>query len=154
MRIDVLSVCRRPPAWVRDATADYAKRLGRRLPLAFRHVAPGADGLAVAARREDEARRVLKALPRDAHLVALDARGRAFDSEGFAAHLDTWRSRHAQVVLAVGGADGFAPSLLEAAAERWSLSPLTLPHLLVQVVVAEQLYRALTILEGHPYHRG
>lgn len=147
-------MCRRPPSWVRDATAEYAKRLGRRLTLEFRYVAPGADALAAQARRADEARRMLKVLPAGVPLVALDVAGRAFDSEGFAARLAEWRARHPHMVFAIGGADGLAPTLIEAATERWSLSPLTLPHLLVQVVLAEQLYRAVTIAEGHPYHRG
>jgi 23S rRNA (pseudouridine1915-N3)-methyltransferase len=86
-------------------------------------------------------------------LIALDERGAAWTSLQLAEQMRRWTLDGRDVALAVGGPDGHAPILLERAAARWSLSPLTLPHGLVRVVVAEQLYRAHSILEGHPYHR-
>ena len=153
MMVEVLCVCRRPPAWVTDATADYAQRLGRHIGLKFRYLAPEREGAAGAMRCRDEGQRVLKSLRAGTHLVALDERGDEHTSAGLASALARWRERFAHVTFAIGGADGFDSAVLEQASERWSLSRLTLPHLLVQIVVAEQIYRAWSILEGHPYHR-
>lgn len=153
MEVEVLCVCRRPPAWVTELCADYAKRLKRTDELAFRYLNPGADGVDSAVRRRDEGARIKAALKTGTHLVALDERGEAFSSVELARRFAEWRERHKHVTLAIGGADGFDAALLRSAAERWSLSRLTLPHLFVQAVVAEQLYRAASILAGHPYHR-
>ena len=85
--------------------------------------------------------------------MALDVTGDALSSPELAGWLGEWRTRHTDVTLLIGGADGLDTGLRERAAQRWSLSRLTLPHLLVQIIVAEQIYRAWSILEGHPYHR-
>ena len=146
-------MCRRPPAWVTYACADYAKRMARSDQLRFRFLNPGQDGADSVVRRRDEGTRIIKALQAGSHVVVLDERGDERSSIEFAARYGAWREHHARLSLVIGGADGFDPSVLAAAAERWSLSRLTLPHLLVQVVVAEQLYRAASILAGHPYHR-
>ena len=153
MLIEVLCVCRRPPAWVVEVCADYSKRLARSDELRFRYLNPGPDGADSVVRRRDEGQRIIKALKSGTHLVALDERGEELTSVELATRLGSWRERHGHVSLAVGGADGFDAQVLGAAAERWSLSRLTLPHLFVQVVVAEQIYRAASILAGHPYHR-
>lgn len=153
MLIEVLCVCRRPPAWVVEVCADYSKRLARSDELRFRYLNPGPDGADSAVRRRDEGQRIIKALKAGTHLIALDERGEELTSVELATRFGSWRERHGHVTLAVGGADGFDAQVLSAAAERWSLSRLTLPHLFVQVVVAEQIYRAASILAGHPYHR-
>ncbi len=153
MVVDVLCVCRRPPAWVVESCADYTKRLARTDQVHFRYLNPGPDGVDSAVRRREEGARMHKALKAGTHLVALDERGDELSSVELATRFGGWRERHAHLTLAIGCADGFDAALLAAAAERWSLSRLTLPHLLVQVVVAEQLYRAASILAGHPYHR-
>ena len=103
--------------------------------------------------KAEESERLLGAAGRDMRLIALDERGAAWTSLQLAEQMRRWTLDGRDVVLAVGGPDGHAPLLLERAAARWSLSPLTLPHGLVRVVIAEQLYRAHSILEGHPYHR-
>lgn len=153
MVVELLCVCRRPPAWVTEICADYAKRLARSDELRFRYLSPGPDSVDSLVRRRDEGTRIVKALKAGSHLVALDESGAEPNSVELAARFGGWRQRHGHLTLAIGGADGFDASVLAAAAERWSLSRLTLPHLLVQVVVAEQLYRAASILAGHPYHR-
>jgi 23S rRNA (pseudouridine1915-N3)-methyltransferase len=153
MVVELLSVCRRPPAWVAAATADYARRLAPAIALRFRQIAPGPDSATSAVRRRDEARRLRAALGRASHVVALDEGGEELTSPGLASWLAAWRERTPHVTLIVGGADGLDASIQDSAAQRWSLSRLTLPHLLVQIVVAEQLYRAWTIIEHHPYHR-
>lgn len=153
MRLDVLCVCRRPPPWVRDTTSDYSQRLPRDLILEFAYVAPGRDSVSAAERRRDEGVRLLKRIKPAARLVALDERGSEVDSATVAQWLRDWRAEGAPVTLAIGGADGLDSTVLERAQCRWSLSRLTLPHLIVQILVAEQLYRAWSIVDGHPYHR-
>lgn len=153
MIIEVLSVCRRPPGWVTDAADEYAKRLAGDVTIKFKHLAPGRHTLSAAERRKDEAKRLSKALKQDAHAIALDIQGEQYSSETLAKRLDRWRGDFKQVTLVIGGPDGLETEFLSRAASRWSLSKLTLPHLLVQIIVAEQIYRAWTILERHPYHR-
>lgn len=154
MRIDVFGVCRRPPPWVRDATQAYTRRMPRDVSVAFSYVAPGQDSLPSVERRRDEAQRLLKRIKPATHLVALDEHGVEADSPAVARWLDEWRSDGTDVALVIGGADGLGEAIFDQARQRWSLSRLTLPHLLVQLVVAEQLYRAWSIIDGHPYHRG
>ncbi|MEX2481093.1 MAG: 23S rRNA (pseudouridine(1915)-N(3))-methyltransferase RlmH [Gammaproteobacteria bacterium] len=154
MRIDVFGVCRRPPLWVRDATQAYTRRMPRDVPVAFSHIAPGPNSVSSDERRRDEAQRLLKRIKPTTRLIALDERGVEADSAAVAHWLEEWRSGGADVALVIGGADGHGEVIFDQAQQRWSLSRLTLPHLLVQLVVAEQLYRAWSIIDGHPYHRG
>jgi 23S rRNA (pseudouridine1915-N3)-methyltransferase len=92
-------------------------------------------------------------LPRDTHVVALDGRGKTWSSEELAEQLAKWRMAGRDLAFLIGGPDGHAPEVLARAEQSWSLGPLTLPHMLVRLVLAEQLYRATTIATGHPYHR-
>lgn len=156
MHARLVAIGERMPEWVAAGFAEYAKRLSCELPLQLVEIRPGsrgkgrADGRAVAA----EGAAILAALPRDAHVVALDGRGQAWSSEQLAQQLSAWRMAGREVAFVIGGPDGHARDVLDRAGQRWSLGPLTLPHMLVRLVVAEQLYRAVTILGGHPYHRG
>lgn len=102
---------------------------------------------------EEEGRRMLAAVPKGALIVALDESGRRFTTAELAARLERWMASGHAVALLIGGPDGLTPECLDRAGESWSLSPLTLPHGLARVVVAEAVYRAWTVLEGHPYHR-
>lgn len=153
LALDVISVCRRPPPWVSEVTSDYAARLAQQVAMRFRYVAPAADSRAADSRKRDEAARVSRLMAPTTHVVALDIGGAPLSSVELAGWLREWRSAGRAVALLIGGADGLDAALTRRAAQRWSLSNLTLPHLLVQVVVAEQVYRAWTILAGHPYHR-
>ena len=153
MRLHLYCVARRPPKWAAEASAEYEKRLTGQLDFRPREIAPCTNAANPEQQREREAQTVLKTLPDNAWLVALDERGSAWTTLQLAARLDDWRQRGGDVVLAVGGAEGHAPEVRAAAQEVWSLSPLTLPHALVRVVVTEQIYRAWSILNHHPYHR-
>ena len=153
MRLDVLCVCRRPPPWVRDTTSDYSQRLPRDLTLEFAYVAPGRDSVSAAERRRDEGLRLLKRIKPATRLIALDERGTEVDSPTVARWLRDWRTDATPVTFAIGGADGLDSVILSHAERQWSLSRLTLPHLIVQILVAEQIYRAWSIDDGHPYHR-
>jgi 23S rRNA (pseudouridine1915-N3)-methyltransferase len=156
VKIHLIAVGTRMPDWVQSAYADYAARLPRECRLELREIAAGERGKNADIERlkREEGERVLKALPRGAQAIALDERGEALDSTGWAQALARWRQSGNDMALLIGGPDGHAPEVLARSTTRWSLSRLTLPHPLVRVVVAEQLYRASSILANHPYHRG
>lgn len=155
MRTCLISVGERMPGWVADGFAEYRKRLSRDLPLELIEIPLGARGKGRDSVRAiaDEGAAVLAALPRDCHVVALDGRGQAWSSEQLAEQLANWRMQRRDLAILVGGPDGHAAAVMERANQRWSLGPLTLPHMLVRLLLAEQLYRATTLINGHPYHR-
>ncbi|MGA9853558.1 MAG: 23S rRNA (pseudouridine(1915)-N(3))-methyltransferase RlmH [Gammaproteobacteria bacterium] len=155
MRVHLLAIGTRLPSWINDGFKEYASRLPPECKLLLKEIPLGAGrrgGDAVKAVAE-EGTRMLAAIPAGAGIVALDVRGRSFSTEKLAMQLNRWLQDSRALVLLVGGPDGLAPDCLARAGLKWSLSPLTLPHGLVRVVVAEQLYRAWSILKGHPYHR-
>jgi 23S rRNA (pseudouridine1915-N3)-methyltransferase len=155
MRIHLIAVGTRMPGWVTQGYLEYARRLPRECRLELTEVSAGKRGKTVntAAVVAGEGHRLLAAAPERAQLIALDERGTAWDTAALAGRLQDWLQDGRDVALLVGGADGLSPDCLEQADQRWSLSVLTLPHALVRVIVAEQLYRAWTLLTGHPYHR-
>ena len=155
MKATLVAVGERAPDWVATGFSEYQKRLSHWLPLALHEVAPGVRGKGRDAARAmaDEGARVLAAIPRGAQVVALDGRGTLHSSEQLAQRLERWRQGGRDLALLIGGPEGHAPEVLAAADERWSLGPLTLPHMLVRLLVAEQLYRACSLLANHPYHR-
>ena len=112
-------------------------------------------GSSAMARMDEEAAKLARRLPAPSHRMALDEAGRALSSEAFARHLAKLRDRGCRdLVFLIGGPDGLAPALRKAAQERLAFGPQTWPHLMVRAMLAEQIYRALAILSGHPYHRG
>jgi 23S rRNA (pseudouridine1915-N3)-methyltransferase len=156
MRLRLLAVGTRMPGWVDTGIADYARRLGPELRLQIEELAlakrsTGGDTARAVA---DEGRRMMIAIHPDEFVVALEVRGKVFSTE----ELSKWLGQRLQdgrdVTLLIGGPDGLAAACRKRADLHWSLSPLTLPHALVRIVIVEQLYRALSILKGHPYHRG
>ena len=155
MKARLIAVGERAPDWVASGFAEYRKRLSHWLPLELLEVEPGLRGKGRDPLRamQDEGQRVLAALPKSPLVVALDGRGKAWTSEQLAQRLEHWRGQGRDLALLVGGPEGHAPEVLARADERWSLGPLTLPHMLVRLVVAEQLYRAAALLANHPYHR-
>jgi 23S rRNA (pseudouridine1915-N3)-methyltransferase len=156
MVIHLISVGNRMPRWVQEGYQEYAKRLPRECSLKLLEIAPGHRGkgadLTRAVREEGE--RMLKALPRDCLVLALEVEGRQWSTEQLAGKMGGWLTDGRDVALLVGGPEGLADSCRQRADTLWSLSPLTLPHPLVRVLVAEQIYRAWTVLNKHPYHRG
>ena len=155
MKARLIAVGERAPAWVAQGFAEYQKRLSHWLPLELVEVEPGVRGKGrdTARAMSDEGARVLAALPKNGFVVALDGRGKPHSSEQLAVRLEHWRGRGQDLAFLIGGPEGHAPDVLERADERWSLGPLTLPHMLVRLVLAEQLYRAMSMLSNHPYHR-
>lgn len=155
MKARLIAVGENAPSWVAEGFAEYQKRLSHWLPLELAEVAPGMRGKGRDAARAmaDEGGRVQAALPRGAWVIALDGRGKTWSSEQLAGRLEHWRQQGRDLAFLIGGPEGHSPEVLAAADERWSLGPLTLPHMLVRLVLAEQLYRACSLLANHPYHR-
>jgi 23S rRNA (pseudouridine1915-N3)-methyltransferase len=156
VRARLIAVGERMPGWVAEGFAEYRKRLSHELPLELVELKPGLRGKGRDDARaiQDEGAAILAALPPDIHAIALDGRGKAWSSEELAGQLAAWRMGGRDLAFLIGGPDGHAPEVLARADQRWSLGPLTLPHMLVRLVLAEQLYRACKIAAGHPYHRG
>lgn len=155
MRIHLLAAGTRLPSWVSEGFNEYAGRLPPECRLVLKEIPLGAAraGGDVHKAMAEEGERMLAALPAGAGAVALDVRGKGFSTEELARQLNRWLQDGRDLALLIGGPDGLAPECLARAELRWSLSPLTLPHGLVRIVVAEQLYRAWSFLKGHPYHR-
>ncbi|MBD3898605.1 23S rRNA (pseudouridine(1915)-N(3))-methyltransferase RlmH [Halomonas sp. ML-15] len=155
MKVKLLAVGAKMPAWVEQGVAEYRKRLPRDFSLEIIEIAPGARGknADIARAVASEGERMRERLKGREHLVALEVGGKPWSTEQLAEQAADWRLAGRDVALLVGGPDGIEPGLSASADQRWSLSPLTLPHPLVRILLAEQLYRAWTLLVGHPYHR-
>jgi 23S rRNA (pseudouridine1915-N3)-methyltransferase len=155
VRITILAVGHRAPGWIQEGFNEYAKRMPPEARIELVEVKPEERG---AGRSTDKAKelegeRLLAAVPQGATLIALDERGKAVTTQGLSVMLSEWMRDGSHPAFAIGGADGHSAALKERAAKLVSLSALTLPHALVRVVLAEQLYRAWSILARHPYHR-
>ncbi len=155
MRIKLITVGTRMPGWVEQGYGEYTKRMPKEmsvelLELPLGHRGKGAD-LARAIQKEGD--QMLAAIPAADKVIALDVLGKSWSTEQLAGQLSDWQMDGGNISLLVGGPDGLDPRCLQRAERKWSLSALTLPHPLVRVLLAEQLYRAWTILKGHPYHK-
>lgn len=155
MKIRVHSVAGKMPAWVEAGVDEYSRRLPRELQLDWRTQSLSRRGknvktVDVVALESDRLGQALK--PQD-HVVLLDVDGKAWDTPTLAKQLAGWQQSGQDVALVIGGPDGVDAQLKQKSHQQWSLSPLTLPHPLVRVLLAEQLYRAWTVLQGHPYHK-
>jgi 23S rRNA (pseudouridine1915-N3)-methyltransferase len=155
MRLLVVAVGTRMPSWVDQAFEDYARRMPREAPVQLVEIRPEPRSSArtAAALLAAERSRIEQALPRGHRLVALDEHGEDVSTVGLAARLRAWLAGGEDVALVIGGPDGLDPAFKAGADERLRLSSLTLPHALVRVVLAEALYRAMSLLKNHPYHR-
>ena len=155
MRLLLISVGRRMPTWVDEAFSDYANRLRDSVRLELVEVEPCKRSRKKNVEQlvREEGERLLSVASSDCRLVALDIMGKQFSSEDLAGKLSNWIDQAQDVALLVGGADGLSAQVLEQTDECWSLSRFTLAHSMVRVVIAEQLYRAHSIVMGLPYHR-
>ena len=155
MLIHLIAVGNRMPGWVSQGYEEFARRMPPEcrlnlieIPAAKRTKAADVKRLLV-----QEGERILEALPKHALVIALDVTGQRWDTEQLSQQLDSWMHEGRDIALLIGGPEGLAPNCLARAERSWSLSPLTFPHPLVRIIVAEQLYRASTILKHHPYHK-
>jgi len=142
------------PSWVEMACAEYIKRMPRELMVEIIEIKPDkrSDGIKNPAVQAAEAARILKAANKD-YLIACDEHGKEKTTVDLASMMQSWQEMGRDVSIVVGGADGLDPSLILQADFCWSLSKLTMPHAFVRVLLAEQLYRAYTVIQNHPYHR-
>ena len=155
MKLIVAAVCARPPEWVAAGWTEYAKRLPRELPLELLEIrpAPRTSGKTAQAMLAQEATRIEAQLPAGCRRIALDERGDAPTTRKLAERLAKWMASGDDVAFIIGGPDGLDARIKSTAHETMRLSSLTLPHALVRVILAEALYRAASLLKGHPYHR-
>ncbi|MEW6097832.1 MAG: 23S rRNA (pseudouridine(1915)-N(3))-methyltransferase RlmH [Pseudomonadota bacterium] len=154
MKLVVVAVGQRVPAWAEAAYDDYAKRFPPELRLELKAVKTEPRGSKrLEALLAAERARIEAACPKDGRIVALDERGERVTTAQLSTRLAAWMQDGRDVAFLIGGPDGLDPALREGAHERLRLSDLTLPHAMVRVLLAEQLYRAWSLMVGHPYHR-
>jgi 23S rRNA (pseudouridine1915-N3)-methyltransferase len=156
VKLHILAVGDRVPRWVSEACADYMQRFPPHCPVSIKAVPTPRRGRNpdIARLKQKEFQSMSAGVPKGAPIIALQENGRAWTTDRLARNLESWMHTEKDVAFLIGGPDGHAPAALETAREKWSLSALTLPHALVRIIVVEQLYRALSILSDHPYHRG
>lgn len=155
MKIRLLAVGGKMPVWVSQGFNEYIKRLPAEMTfelveLPLGHRGKGADK-ARAIKQEGDA--MLAAIPKSDRVIALEVQGKSWSTERLAEQIRDWQMDGRNISLLVGGPDGLDPRCVQAADQKWSLSALTLPHPLVRVILAEQVYRAWTVIQGHPYHK-
>lgn len=155
MRVRLIAVGSRMPKWVREAYEDYITRLGTGLKVSLVEIEAGPRSATRTPQKaiEAEGQKLMAALRKDEYVVALDEHGAQMSTRELASWLKARMQDGRDVAFLIGGPDGFAPEVLERSDLKWSLSRLTFPHALVRVVLAEQLYRAHSVLANHPYHR-
>lgn len=155
MKIHLIAVGTHMPAWINIGYQEYAKRLPPECSLRLIEIEAGkrTKNCDITKLIEQESQQMLAAIPKNNHVIALDVQGRAWDTPQLAQQLQSWLHSGQDISLLIGGPDGLSSKCRQTAHARWSLSPLTLPHPLVRVMLAEQLYRAWSILQNHPYHR-
>lgn len=153
MKCRIIAAGTRQPSWVVTGYHEYQRRLSRPIRLELTEIPVPARHADVERAREREGNAMLGALQRDDHVVALEVTGRVMSTGQLARWLQDRLSMGTDVAFLIGGPDGLAPACRERAAMQLSLSPLTFPHGLVRVMLAEQLYRSAMLIAGHPYHR-
>ncbi|HET7832935.1 MAG TPA: 23S rRNA (pseudouridine(1915)-N(3))-methyltransferase RlmH [Gallionella sp.] len=155
MKFLIVSVGHKMPAWITAGFAEYAKRMPREAQIVLQEIKPESrtSGKTTAQIMEAEAQRILAVLPHNCWRIALDERGTQPTTKQLATQMQDWMRAGCDVAFIIGGADGLHDSVKQAAQQLLALSALTLPHALVRVLLAEQLYRAHSLLHNHPYHR-
>ncbi len=155
MKIQLVAVGTKMPDWVERGYQEYARRFPRDMSLELLEIPAGKRGknADIARILDQEGERTMAAIPRGNRIVTLEVTGKPWTTPQLAGELEKWKHDGRDVSLLIGGPEGLAPACVQASEQRWSLSPLTLPHPLVRVVVAESLYRAWSITANHPYHR-
>lgn len=155
IEIKIIAVGRRAPAWIQEACTEYLKRLGHQLKVLLHEIqAPRRSrNDSISNILEKESALIKKDIPADYYVIALDEKGQAFSTQDLSSRLDDWQITGRKICFIIGGPDGLDQSIRKMSDEIWSLSQLTLPHMMVRVVLLEQIYRAWCVIKGHPYHR-
>ena len=155
MQIRIFAVGQRLPAWINQGVEEYQKRFPRELNLSLSEIPAGRRSKSANPEKamKEECDRILDGLSPGTHLIVLDEHGRRQATNDLAGHMRNWMQEGRSIGLVIGGADGLHAELKKQANESWSLSDLTLPHGLARILLLEQLYRAWTLINNHPYHR-
>lgn len=155
MRVRLIAIGNKMPNWVDQGFAEYQKRLSTSMPIELVDIMAGKRGKNADLQRimDREGDAMVGAIPHSDWVIALDVKGKRLTTEAMAERLQHLMNEGRHLSLLIGGPEGLAERCRQRADERWSLSDLTLPHPLVRILIAEQLYRSWTILQGHPYHR-
>ena len=155
MKIRLIAMGTRMPDWISTGYHEFSKRLNDDVRLELVEIAAGKRGKSVDIARltEKEGEAQLAAVANNDRVIALEVHGKPWSTEDLSQKLRQWLAEGRNISLLVGGPEGLSADASARADEQWSLSPLTLPHPLVRVLLAEQIYRAWTLLKGHPYHR-
>lgn len=155
MKIRLLTITHKSPSWIQEGYEEYAKRLPAAYALELVEIPAEKRSTNADLKRitEREGEKMLAAIKPNNRVIALDVKGKPWSTEELAQQLANWQQDGRNIDLLVGGPEGLAASCLQKAEEKWSLSPLTFPHIIVRLIVAEQIYRAWSILQNHPYHR-
>ena len=146
MKLWVIAVGHKMPAWAETATQDYVKRMPVDCAIHIKELKPDLSP-------SKEAVKIREAIPKGCHIIALDERGKDVSTHDLANQMNDWRQNGKDIFLLIGGADGLDPELKKEAQSMIRLSSMTLPHAMARVILVEQLYRAWTVIQGHPYHR-
>ena len=155
MQIDLIAVGKRMPDWIESGFKEYSKRLPRQINFNLIEITPAVRSKNNNAEnyKLKEEEKILGILSKDSMIIALDEHGRLINSQSLAGQLQNWMEDQLHISFIIGGADGLSKNILKKAHHTWSLSKMTLPHGLVRVMLVEQIYRAWTIINNHPYHR-
>jgi len=155
MKVHLIAVGKKMPEWINAGYAEFSKRMPPELQINLIEITPSTRNKSTPIEKniKEEGERIQSAIPANSKLIVLDEKGKNFSSIDLSRKIEGWLPMGQDISLVIGGADGIDPEIKQQADEKWSLSSFTLPHALVRVVVVEQLYRAWSILKGHPYHR-
>ncbi len=155
MRIHLIAVGKKMPEWVNNGFSEFSKRMPPELQINLIEITPSVRNKTTPIEKniKEEGERIQSAIPSNSRLIVLDEKGKNFSSVDLSKKMESWLPMGQDISIVIGGADGVDNVIKQQAVEKWSLSSFTLPHALVRVVIAEQLYRGWSILKGHPYHR-
>ncbi len=155
MKIQLIAVGQKMPAWVETGFDEFARRLRGDVTLQLTEIPAGKRGKNADIERilAKEGELTLAAVPKGNKIVTLEVEGKPWTTPQLATQMQRWQMDGRDVSLLVGGPEGLAPACIQASEGKWSLSPLTLPHPLVRIILAESLYRAWSLNNNHPYHR-
>ena len=155
MKISLIAMGTKMPGWVQQGCDEYTKRLPREFAIEVKELALANRSKSTSTDKviQAESDALLAAVPAGYQVLALDKGGKSWSTEQLAAQLSNWRMQGQSIAMLIGGPDGLSNQCLNRADSIWSLSDLTLPHPLVRIVLLEQLYRAWSVLNNHPYHK-
>lgn len=155
MRVQIVAMGDRMPAWVQEGYKEYTKRIGAGLDIQLIEISPEKRGKSADLQRimQKEAERMRQSIPRNNYVIALDKEGRSWSTETLAQNIADWQQDGTNISFLIGGPEGMSRELLQEADTRISFSAMTFPHPVVRIILAEQLYRAYSILNHHPYHK-